>query len=113
MPPLSDRTWQRTLIALALIVLSVATAAVPHKHALAPTVSLDAHLDFTSITHDHERPCGACARQQGLWFAPAMQHEVAPRAQTALLPSNPSVAEQQGQGANVCLRGPPSATSVC
>jgi hypothetical protein len=112
----------RFLIASILGVLMIAAAAVPHQHALsqrlAAVAGSDSELalsapDDSGGTRGHEYPCGACARQQGFVLAPTTRHIAAPRAQMVHPASAPALAERTGQGPNVWLRGPPSATSAC
>lgn len=96
---------------------------MPHRHALAmgdtPAPRLDVRTtsvvtaqDLTNVARDHERPCSACARQNGFGLAPQTGHVPATRTVATLLPSTPALIELPGLGPNVSLRGPPSAVSV-
>ena len=102
-----------------LVVLTVATSAVPHTHSLAPRPTTLTGVESSLTVADeggarnHERPCSACARQEGLVLAPSLESAGAPATQTVLLPPAPLVAERSGQGPNVTLRGPPASTSSC
>jgi hypothetical protein len=116
LPPVNRA--MRFLIASILGVLMIGTAAVPHQHALTQLAAPDSQLalsapDDSGGTRGHEYPCGACARQQGFALAPTTRHLAAPRAQMVHPAPAPGLAERTGQGPNVWLRGPPSATSAC
>jgi hypothetical protein len=119
---MSGAGWTRLLVASALVFLTVVTAAVPHRHSFAQGLltiaAADAPARFTTddldaATRGHEYPCDACARQRGFGLAPSIRLAAAPRAEAVLPAPAPSIAERSGQGPNVWLRGPPSATSVC
>ncbi|HEX8151553.1 MAG TPA: hypothetical protein VF698_00445 [Thermoanaerobaculia bacterium] len=114
--------FTRSLIASLLVLLTVASAAAPHRHRLPqPPASAEAHLaaslsnagELSRTASGHEDPCAACARQHGFGLAPLVRLAGAPRTHAMPLTPAPRVAERTGQGPNVWLRGPPASTSSC
>ncbi|HEX9983231.1 MAG TPA: hypothetical protein VGF69_08205 [Thermoanaerobaculia bacterium] len=112
-------SWLRCLIASTLVLISAMTAVVPHRHGLTDGLRLasgdGSAFSGVKASRDHtaQVPCAACAREHHDGVAPSARHTAAPRTQPVAIARVAVTAEAAGHDANVRLRGPPSAMSVC